>query len=421
MRILHTSDWHLGRDLEGLSRLDEQKAFVDELVAHADAERVDLVLVAGDGFQSYNPAAAAEALFYDALDRLSAGGRRAVVAIAGNHCSPERFTAASPLARTHGIALFGYPSDEPVLDQEGAGADRVRFVAGGPSWVEVAVPGCPAHAVVLALAYPSEARLLLAPDGEEAESQVNYADQVRRIFAGLEGHFRADTVNVAMSHLFLAGGQPSDSEQEIQVGGAYSVPPDALPATAQYVALGHLHRPQAAGGLPHVRYSGSPLAYSFSEAGQAKSVVLVDLEPGEEARIREIPITCGRPLRLWRAASVEQVLEWCAQGKDEGAFIDLEVQVAEHPAPGQVQAIKALRDFVYIRPVLPEAAGAGADGVRETLSERERLQRFFRLKNQGREVAEELVDLCQLLLQEARTGAEPEAEAEVAAAGEESR
>lgn len=106
MRVLHTSDWHLGRTLEGRPRLPEQEQFFDELVEIATGEKVQLILVAGDVFDTYNPSAEAEELFYDALERLADGGRRAVVAIAGNHDSPERLHAANPLALKHGISLL---------------------------------------------------------------------------------------------------------------------------------------------------------------------------------------------------------------------------------------------------------------------------------------------------------------------------
>ncbi len=111
MRILHTSDWHLGRTLEGRSRLEEQVMFIDELCGIVEAEAVDLVLIAGDVFDTVNPPAAAEELFYDALNRLADGGKRGIVVIAGNHDNPERLCAASPLAERNGIILYGLPKE----------------------------------------------------------------------------------------------------------------------------------------------------------------------------------------------------------------------------------------------------------------------------------------------------------------------
>ena len=113
MRILHTSDWHLGRNIEQISRIDEQVEFIDCLCTIADEEKIDLVLVAGDIYDTYNPSAAAEELFYDAIERLNQKGKRPVIVIAGNHDNPERLCASSPLAYKNGIILLGYPKSDP--------------------------------------------------------------------------------------------------------------------------------------------------------------------------------------------------------------------------------------------------------------------------------------------------------------------
>ena len=114
MRLLHTADWHLGRNLEQYSRLDEQAAFLDEINLICRDQSVDLVLVAGDVFDAYNPSAAAETLFYESLERLADNGSRSVVVIAGNHDNPDRLCAAAPLALKHDIFLLGYPADAPA-------------------------------------------------------------------------------------------------------------------------------------------------------------------------------------------------------------------------------------------------------------------------------------------------------------------
>lgn len=369
MRFLHTSDWHLGRTLEGRSRQAEQEEFLAELCRLAGEEKVDVVLVAGDVYDAFNPPAAAEQLFYDVVDELSAGGRRAVVVIAGNHDSPERLVAASPLARRQGIVLLGLPQSAPSftfpVDFGGpgaAGSGRVRILAGGPSWLELAVPGCSHSAVLLALPYPSEARLrelFQESLADEAAAQQAYSARIRRLFNELAGNFRPDTVNVAISHIFVQGGRTCDSERPIfSVGGACTVLPEDLPAGAQYVALGHLHRPQAVhGSRVPCRYSGSPLAYSFSEAGQAKSVTLVDVLPGRPAQVREVHLSCGRPLVEWRAyEGPAQVYRWLAEGRDPRAWINLEVWVEAPLSLPEVQELrKACPRFVDIRAVYPEA------------------------------------------------------------------
>lgn len=358
MRILHTADWHFGKTLEGRSRQQEQEQFVEELCDICDREQVNLVLVAGDIFQQVNPSAAAEELYYYAIERLSANGQRGVVIIAGNHDNPERLAAASPLAERHGITLIGRPKDEILTSSEFI-TNRVRRVNAGSSWLELEIPGCDHNAIIAALPYPSEERLreLLAQTTDELELLQNYNERIECMFRELASNYRPDTVNLAMSHLFVRGGIMSDSELQIQVGGAYAVHPSAFPDSAQYVALGHLHRPQIVHASPApTRYSGSPLAYSFSEAGQQKVVVLIDVIPGQPAEIQEIPLTSGRPLVKWKAVEgLEQVHRWVDEGRDEHAWIDLEVHTTEPFRLETVQMLRSMpRDFVDIRNVLPD-------------------------------------------------------------------
>ncbi len=391
MRVLHTADWHLGRALEGRPRLDEQAAVLDELCDLADQEAVDLVLVAGDVYDSVNPPAAAEELFYATLERLSAGARgrpsasprpRPVVVIAGNHDNPDRLGAAGPLASRHGIALVGLPGAAPGEPAPGPGAPPV--FRSGPGWVEVAAPGCPHEAVVLTLPYPSEARLGRAlREGlplDDRELQPAYSDQVARLLGAAAGRLRPGAVRLVVAHLFAAGGLPSDSERPIQVGGAYTVSTGAFPAAAQYAALGHLHRPQAIPGPVPIRYCGSPLAYSFSEAGQTKGAVVVDLAPDRPAEVREVALTRGRPLVVWRAAGgLPQVRAWAEAGRDRGAWIDLELHVDRPLGPAELQLLRGLpAEFVHIRPVLPAAEGTPEPEARRGLPVDELFGMFYR-------------------------------------------
>ncbi|UYZ14162.1 exonuclease SbcCD subunit D C-terminal domain-containing protein [Brevibacillus sp. WF146] len=407
MRILHTADWHFGRQLEGRDRRAEQAAFVDELCRIADEREVHLVLVAGDVYDSVNPPAWAEELFYEALERLSAGGRRGVVVIAGNHDQPERVRAAAPLASKHGIVLLGLPKEAPLLSGPEASPERVRIVDGGPSWLELAVPDVDHHAVVLALPYPSESRLkeLLSETFTPEQMQLAFSERIQTLFADLAGRFRGDTVNLVMSHLFVMGGKETESERPIQIGGALTVSPDAFPPQAHYVALGHLHRLQKLGERPLIRYSGSPLAYSFSEAGQSKAVVLVEIVPGGEVQEEIVYLQSGKPLARWKATEgIAQVERWLEEGRDAGTWIDLELHVSDVIDPAEFQRLRKLSDdFVSIRRVVVQ--GEREQEREEARTELAELQpdqlfrRFFE-RRRGAQPDERLVDLFLRLLAE---------------------
>jgi exonuclease SbcD len=382
MRILHTGDWHLGRTLEGRSRLIEQEAFLDELVQIVKDQQVDLVLMAGDVYDSVNPPAAAEAMFYDAAARLTEIGCHLAV-IAGNHDQPERVAAVSPLVALRGISLVGLPVSEAIT---------------------VPVPRTGETAVIAALPYPSEARLseLLAGDADESELRLAYSAKVGILMRQLAGAFRPNTVNLAMSHIYVLGGVESDSERPIQVGGAYTVDPSALDIGAQYTALGHLHRPQAVKGAGLTRYSGSPLAYSFSEAGQAKSVMLLDAVPGKEPILEELYLSSGRPLVRWSCrGGLAEAYRWLEEGRDANAFIDLEISLTEAMALSDIQALRKAHDgIVHIRPVYPGRELQEELVSRESVPVHELFRKFYQRQTGGAEPEEELVELFMSLVSE---------------------
>ncbi|WP_274363251.1 exonuclease SbcCD subunit D [Paenibacillus thermotolerans] len=386
MRILHTADWHFGRQLEGRSRWDEHEAFVEELVRMADETAVDAVLIAGDVYDSVNPPADAETLFYEALTRLSNGGSRPVLAIAGNHDHPDRLSASGPLARRHGITLTGLPTTAAI---------------------EFGVSRTGEKAVVYALPYPSESRLkeLLSAETDEETLQRAYSDRIGELVAAATADkFTSGTVNLIMSHLYALGGAESESERPIQVGGAYTVHPSAFGAAAQYVALGHLHRPQfvGSGNGPMIRYSGSPLAFSFSEAGQAKSVSIVDLSPGEGAKLEEIPLSSGKPLVRWKATEgIAQVHRWLEEGKDARAWIDLELHLTEALTMDEIQSLRRSREgLVLIRPVFALQQEAAALRTEAGLPIDELFRRFYARQTGGAEPGDELVKLFLELVRE---------------------
>lgn len=407
MRILHTADWHLGKTMEGRERTAEQQQFIDEICTICESEAIDLVLLAGDIFHTANPSAAAEEMFYDALDKLANQGKRAVVAIAGNHDNPERLCAPGPLADRMGISLVGFPKDE-IVPASNPNEDRVRRVASGPSWLEVAIPGCDHNAVIAALPYPSEGRLrqLIAQSLTEEELQQGYNKLISSTMSQLAVNYRSDTINLAMSHVFVRGGLESGDESEAliqQVGGTYAVDPSSFPSCAQYIALGHLHRPQAIGGKVPGRYAGSPLQYSFGEAGQAKSVTIIEAVPGEPAVIHEVFLKAGKPLVKWRATGgLAEVHRWIDEGRDANSWIDLEVSITQPLTIDEIHSMRAASpNIVKFRPLFKQA------GQQQTVSqESERLSpeqmfvKFFQNRHEGAQPDTDLINLFLELTQE---------------------
>ncbi|MFI6345371.1 exonuclease SbcCD subunit D [Streptomyces sp. NPDC050560] len=271
MRLLHTSDWHLGRSFHRVSMLDAQAAFITHLVATARESGADAVLVAGDVYDRAVPPLAAVELFDDALHRLADLGIP-VVMISGNHDSARRLGVASGLIGRAGVHLRTDPARcaTPVVLTSRTGE-------------EVAFYGLP----------------YLEPALVRDEFGVTAASHAAVLGAAMD-RVRADlaarapgTGSVVLAHAFVTGGLPSDSERDITVGGVAAVPAGVFDGV-DYAALGHLHGAQTITG--RVRYSGSPLAYSFSEAGHRKSMCLVDLAPGGPVTAERIDCPVPRPL-----------------------------------------------------------------------------------------------------------------------------
>jgi exonuclease SbcD len=310
MRLLHTSDWHLGRSLHRADLLGAQAAFVDHLVETVHAERVDTVLVAGDVYDRAVPSADAQAVLSRVVARLRRAGAT-VVMTPGNHDSARRLGTFSELLAAGGLHVRAETPrlDEPVLlaDEHG----------------DVAVYGVP-------YLEPEVARFelgLAGRDGGTARShEAVLAEAMARVRADL--FLRPGARSIVLAHAFVGGGLPSESERDISVGGVDLVP-GAVFDGVDYVALGHLHRPQTL--TPRLRYSGSPLAYSFGEAGQQKQAWLVELDGAGLAEVRGVPLPTPRPLTVL-TGTLEQLLADPQHAAAEGHFVSARLADTVRPA-----------------------------------------------------------------------------------------
>ena len=235
MRILHTADWHLGKSLEKRSRIDEQRKFLDDFIEIAKENDIDLVIIAGDIYDSSNPPAIAEKMFYDTLKKISDNGKRLILIIAGNHDNPERLVASAPLAREHGIIMVG--TLKTIIDTGNYG--RHKIINSGEGFIEIEING--EKAVILTVPYLSEKRLneVLYKDMDSDEERIkSYSDRVFSLFDSLKDNYREDTINLLVSHFYAMGSEEGGSERSIQLGGSYIVNCECFPKEAQYIALG---------------------------------------------------------------------------------------------------------------------------------------------------------------------------------------
>jgi exonuclease SbcD len=312
MKILHTADWHLGKRLESYSRLEEQKEVLAEICQVADEQQVDIVLIAGDLFDTFNPSIEAVDLFYKTLKKLSNNGQRPVIAIAGNHDSPERIEAPDPLARECGIFFTGFP-DTKISDAQLESGVSVKGIE--PGLVEIKLPQYNYPFRLLLTPYANEQRLRTCFDTDK-ENELR--DLLAKHWKSLaEQYCDNEGVNMLMAHLFFAEeGKPQEKEPEdersvLQVGGAQAIFTSCIPTQIQYTALGHLHRYIRMGEKEKpVVYSSSPLAYSFAEADQDKYVVVLEAEPNKPVELSKIQLTSGKKLLRKRFEDIETCVAW---------------------------------------------------------------------------------------------------------------
>ena len=342
MRVLHTSDWHVGKAIRGRSRSHEHRAVLAEIAAVAEREDVDLVIVAGDLFDTASPTPEAERIVYRALLDLAAGGRPVVV-LAGNHDSAPRLAAVAPLSEASGITVA--PAIRPPDD------GGVLEVAAGDDVALLALLPFPSQRYVVT------ADVLLA--GDAADAHAAYADRVLSILRVLTKGFRAGTVNLVAAHLMVMGGTMGGGERGAHTVFDYWVPATAFPATAQYVALGHLHRAQQLPGPAPLHYCGSPLQLDFGETANEPAVNVVDVRAGKPAVVRSVPLVAGSRLRTLR-----------------GTLVDVLAAAADLPAPraevgggaGGADGGPEAPWPAHVRVVLDEPPRAGlADEVRERI------------------------------------------------------
>lgn len=354
LRIIHTADWHLGRELFDKKRLPEMERFLKWLAQTLFEERVDVLLVAGDVFDSVIPPIQAQSLLMEFLATVWEKGLRHVVIIGGNHDSAHLLDALAPLLGHLRIHVVGGARQNPE--------DEVLALRGKDGEVEL---------VVAAVPYLRDADVRLSVEGESAE------ERERRLREGIAAHYarvgqraqqlcelevkrgRPRPPCVALGHLFTREGmtQEGDGVRELYVGGQGHVDAGIFPDVFDYVALGHLHVPQTVAGQDHIRYSGSPIPMGFGEAGQSKNVILVEFFASGRA-IRELPVPVFQNLQHVRGSidNIKQKLQRLRQQGFEGWVL------ITHDGPGlgldlheQVERLVAGAPFEVLRVQNPSA------------------------------------------------------------------
>lgn len=399
MKILHTADWHLGKRIDRFSRLEEQVLVMNEIVQIADEQNVDLVLVAGDLFDNFNPSVEATELFYKTLKRLSLNGRRPVIAISGNHDSPSLIDAPDPLARECGIILIGYP--KAVINPFELDHFKISNSAAGFIELEFKNQNFPVR--ILHTPYANEVRLK-EYFGENKEEELN--NVLRENWKQTADKFCDENgVNLLMTHLYMnKKGAPileePEGEKPIKIGNADLVFSEIIPYQIQYTALGHLHGFQNIGTEEKpVVYSSSPLCYSFSEAGQTKYVSIIEAEPNKPVTFEEIALQNGKQLVRRTFDSIENTIEWLNENPNTLVELTLESETFLK-ADERKLIYQSHAGIVHLIPKVKNQ-DFNENQLRDINLNQDiqaLFKDYFKSKNNGQEVNEELINLFNEIL-----------------------
>lgn len=378
MKFLHTADWHLGVKTNGRDRLAEQKKVLEEILSIANFENIDCVIIAGDIFNSASPSAEAEELFFETIEKLTAGGNRFVLVLAGNHDDPTRLTAGLPLAASHNIAIVG--GLERLKESSFNSGALVQVIETGKGHIKIRKNE--EIACIAYLPYPSDSRISVKLDGED----LSFEDKVKGWAEISAGAFSEDSINIFVSHLFLVGAETAGGK--VKIKDIMAVSKNCLPK-ADYTALGHLHSPQNLGS--NVYYSGAiteltprqkELGVNVFESSGGKIINVESIKLKNIARYERVVVS-----------SIEEA-EQKLGDYDDGDLVELEIHTSN---PLQSAALKQLRkDFACISNISlvmnTESFEQGAKVNRKLLSDEELFRQFYR-QSRGVEAPEDLVSM----------------------------
>ena len=321
MRILHTSDWHIGHRLYERPRLEEHRQYLNWLLAQIEEKEVDALLVSGDIFDTALPSSAATDLYYQFLFRLYRETHAHAVITAGNHDSPMNLAAPQEFLRMGRIHVVGLASE--------------------PAECVITLPAEHPSVAIAAVPYVPESELSHIPFETEPERSERYRERLKEFYRQCVEYMPPGLPKILMGHLFVQGGKVGDSERNIQIGGATAMQISDFPDDVTYVALGHLHRPHAISGANYpVQYAGSPLPLRFNEASYRKKVYLLDIPTSGDVGVEEIEIPIFKELRTV-TGNLDEVRSMAMSPEWDGKYIQVQLKL-DHPEVGISDKIREM-------------------------------------------------------------------------------
>lgn len=384
MRILHTADWHIGQRLHERQRHDEHKEFLNWLLHTIQEHKVELLLVSGDIFDTALPSAEATNLYYEFLFRLFNETETYTVIAAGNHDSPRHLEAPREFLKMGRIHVVGLAKEaaECVIN----------------------IPPKNPRVAVAAVPYLSENELEPVSFESDIEKNERYRERLKMFYADCVSHMPSNLPKILMGHLFVDGGKETNSERNIQIGGASAVRASDFPDDVNYVALGHLHRPQTIEGTVYlIRYSGSPIPMRFNEANYRKKVFLLELsDDGTLTLDEEIEIPVFKELCTITGDETSVLFQAMTENWD-GKYIQvkLKLDAVETGINDRIRQAFVERggDVLSVEIELPEAKHDINIPVEDMKRPEEIFEQYYKAKHDGKPPDETLAQTFNELLQ----------------------
>lgn len=345
MKILHTSDWHLGKKLDGYERIEEQKKFLSDLLNIIKNNEIDILIIAGDIYDSSNPPIEAERIYYDFVKKLGNLKKCVVIAISGNHDSGKRLTITRNIEKDYGFIILESPIE--ILEEGEYGKALVTNSNKGSFEIEINNK----KAFISFLPYISdiEAETVIknfSIENKEIDfSQMTYSEKIGYIYKMKEKNWDKKIPYIAIGHIFVSNNEIDESENGLEFGGAYTVKLKDLPE-ANYIALGHIHKP-----MKFLKYKafycGSPIEYRVSENRYNKKILISDVKI-DDLKVDEIDITNYKPINNYKCNSIEEALNLSFKKLESNEWIYLEIESDRTLVASEVKKIKENKNVVDI-------------------------------------------------------------------------
>lgn len=399
MKILHTSDWHLGKKLDGFERINEQKKFLSDLLNIIENNDIDILITAGDIYDSPNPPIEAEKIYYDFVKKIGDLKKCCVIMIAGNHDSGKRLTVTRNIEKDYGIILLENPME--IVEEGDYGISKISNSHEG--CFEIEIRGKKSFISFLPYISDIEGETILKNFMEEDEniSLMSYSEKIKNIFKIKEKHRNENIPYIAVGHIFVSNTEGEESESALDFGGAYTVKLSDLPK-ADYTALGHIHKPMKF--LKYKAfYSGSPIEYRVSENRYGKKIFIADVEK-ENLKIDEIDITNYKPINKYLCESIEEAVILSEEKMESSEWIYLEISSERTLVAGEVKKIKENKNVVDIYLKLKGTAYESEEVLDDSMEKniKEAFVKYYKFTNNNidTEPSRELLNLFDTLISE---------------------